>query len=69
LLFGILQLTTPLMMAPMAVWMVIAYLATLGLEVVWLIKALRTAVAEQDAERKAAKAAEKEHPKPQDFTI
>ncbi|NBB95129.1 MAG: hypothetical protein GVY16_05250 [Planctomycetes bacterium] len=66
LLFGILQLSTPLMMAPMAIWMVLAYLATLGLEVVWLIKALRTAVAEQDAERKAA---EKEHPEPQDFTI
>jgi hypothetical protein len=54
-LLSLIWLVTRLSLETMAVWMVIAYLGTLGLEVVWLIKALRHAVDVQDAERKAAK--------------
>lgn len=72
LLLGLLHLTTPLSLAPMAIWMVTMYIATLGLEVVWLIKALRHAVEQETSERQAAKDAESKPEPPamtQDFSI
>jgi hypothetical protein len=68
LLLGLMYLVAPLPLAPLAIWMVITYIGTLGLEVVWLIKALRNAAAEDQAERRAARE-EPQAPPPQDFTI
>ncbi len=71
-LLGLLQWATSLPLAPMAIWMVIIYIATLGLEVVWLIKALRHDVARQQAEKAARRnetPAETTPKEPHDFSI